>query len=74
MLKPPQAIFWIHVTMIALLHVLLIAPPFCPNLLDFSSIDPSASTDVFSLTESDRPNNHVCGIKHFYLFKKKNPD
>lgn len=42
MLKAPQAIFRIRVTMFALLHLLHIAPPLCPHFLDFSLIDPSA--------------------------------
>lgn len=40
--QTPQAIFCIHVTMFALLHLFHIAPPLCPHFLDFSSIDPSA--------------------------------
>lgn len=49
MLNPPQAIFCIHVTTstFALLHLLLIAPPLCPNFPVFPSIDPSLMQNFF---------------------------
>lgn len=47
--QPPQAIFCIHVTMFALLYLLLTAPPLCPNFPVFPSIDPSFTQDFFPL-------------------------